>query len=450
MAHPLLIVLGKLAGMIPLGPQIWRFNALSAVAGAIATANLVVLVRRFAPKGLPAACFAAGAFALAHTVWWLATITESHMILAALMSAELLVLVSLFRHPRMSMVLLLGLLSGLGFSAHNLALLALPAYGVSVIILSARRKLKWQAIPLFVLAWCAGASLLLALVFRQAAQVGLAEAFRSALFGEHWQENVLGGSLRAVAFGSAYVVYNFPNFALPLAAVGLWRLRRLAGKPLAAVMAYILVVEFLFAVRYTVADQFMFFVPFYLMVSLLAGLGLSHLCSSGRRWLTLAAMLSLVLGPIAYAAVPAAVRAWKVPLPGSRRRLVFRDDARYWLTPWKHNEDSAERFARKAVEQIEAGESPAILFADNTSYWPLRWVADVEGKATRLRLAGGTQTDLLQQLGRDPQAFWEAVRAKGLALFVVSNVKRYCPDVLLPHVDAERTGVLYRIRPPGG
>ena len=127
LAHPLLIVLGKLAGMVPLGPLAWRLNALSALAGAFATANLTVLVRRLVPKVPAAAVFAGGAFALAHTVWWLATVMESHMLLAALMSAELLVLVSLLRRPRLSMVLLLGLLNGLGLATHNLALLSLPA-----------------------------------------------------------------------------------------------------------------------------------------------------------------------------------------------------------------------------------------------------------------------------------------------------------------------------------
>ncbi len=448
LAHPLLIVLGRLAEMFPLGPVVWRLNAVSALAGAVAVANLTVLVRRLAPAVPAAAYFAGAAFALAHTVWWLATITESHMLLAALMTGELLALVALVRRPRISMVVLLGLLNGLGFSVHNLALLALPAYGLTVVALAGRRHLRWWSVPLFVLAWCAGASLLLALAAGEAGRVGLGGAVRSVLFGQSWQRSVLGGSLRAAAHGFGYVIYNLPNLALPLAAVGLWRLRRLAGGTLAAALGYILAVHFVFAIRYRVPDQFMFFVPFYLMVAVLAGVGLSSLWPAGRRWLKIAAMASLAVGPVVCAVGPSVVGALKVPLPGTDRALPFRDHARYWLSPWKHNEDSAGRFARTAIDQLQATSPEAILFADTTSYWPLRWVGEVERGGGSVRLVGGPNLGLLGDIKRDPPAFWERARREKLEMFVVSRRRRYCPEAIEPFVAPRRSGVLYRVNPP--
>ena len=68
---------------------------------------------------------------------------------------------SLLKRPRISMVVLLGALNGLGMATHNLALLALPAYGLAVLLLAGRGRLKWWAVPLFVAAWAAGASPLL-------------------------------------------------------------------------------------------------------------------------------------------------------------------------------------------------------------------------------------------------------------------------------------------------
>ncbi len=463
LAHPLLIVLGKLAGTLLPGPMPWRFNAVSAVVGAVAAANLLVLVRRLAPKGAAAAIFAGGAFALAHTVWWLATIAESHMLLAALMSGELLAVAALLGRPQIRLVALLGLLNGLGTATHDLALLALPAYGATVVALAARRRLQWRAVAVFVLAWAAGASLLLALVIRQAGESGLTEAVRSALFGQGWERSVLVGSFRAAVHGTGYILYNFPNLTLPLAAVGLWRLRRLVGGPLAAVIGYLLGVHFLFAVRYTVADQFMFFVPLYLMVCLLAGLGLAHLCRAGgtptgdrspaggarQGRLRAAALVSLALNPVLFAAAPALVRALNVRLPGSRRALPFRDGARYWLTPWKVDEDSASRFARAAVSQLEhVGREPAIIFADETTYWPLRWVIEVEHAGPKIRLVGGPDRQLLDELRADPAAFWQTARRKRSPFFATANVRGYCPAPLLPHVDAQRTGVLYRVTVP--
>jgi len=448
LAHPLLIVLGKLGAMVPLGEEAFRVNALSAIAGAVAAANLAVLVRRLTPKTPTAAYFSAAAFTLAHTVWWLSTVTESHAVLAAITSGELLVLVSLVRRPRVSMLLLLGLLNGLGVCTHNLALLALPAYGLTVVALAVKGKLRRLSVPLFVLSWCAGASLLLTLVIRQAAEIGFGSAVHSALFGKHWQGDVMGGSLRAFALGLGYIVYNFPNFALPLAAVGLWRLARRVGKPLAAALGYILAVHFVFAVRYTVPDQFMFFVPFYLMVSALAGVGLAELSDMRRSWLPVAAWATLALGPIAYAAAPAAVPALKVALPGAARELPFRNHARYWLTPWKHDENSAERFATAALAQLKRQTGQAILIADSTTLSPLRWIAEIEGAPERIRLTDRSDSKLLGPLEQDPEQFWEGVRQQGTSLFVISNEPGYCPEALRPYVEPERTGVLYRVNPP--
>ena len=42
LSHPLLILLGKAFGQLPLGPLAWRINLVSAVCGALATANVGV------------------------------------------------------------------------------------------------------------------------------------------------------------------------------------------------------------------------------------------------------------------------------------------------------------------------------------------------------------------------------------------------------------------------
>ena len=449
LAHPLLIVLGKAASLVPLGSEVWRMNALCALAAAAATANLALLLRRLAPGAPAAAALSAGAFALAHTVWWLATITESHALLAALMSAELLALVALLRRPGTPMVVLLGLLNGLGASTHNLALLALPAYGTAVVLLAARGRLPRRAVGLFVLAWAVGASLLIGLVARSAGQVGLAEAVRSALFGRAWQRDVLVGSARAVGLGCGFILYNFPNLAVPLAGLGLWRLRRRFGTALAAALGYILLAHLVFALRYPVPDQFMFFVPAYLLVALLAGLGLASLSAPRRRRWQVAAMASLALGPVLYAVTPRLVHRMNIHLPGSARKLPYRDNARYWLTPWKHDENSAGRFARAALGQLQAAGQPAVLIADNTSYWPLRWVAEVEGLGRNVRLLGRHQGALLKELSTSPEVVLPRLESEGVEVYVVSNVRGYCPPALLGYVQPQPTGVLYRVRPRG-
>ncbi len=445
LVHPLLIVLGRLAEAVPVGPVCWRLSALSALAAAVAAANLALLVRWLAPGARASGWFAAGVFGLAHTVWWLATIAEDLAPLAALLSGELLALAALARRPRWWLVVLLGLLNGLGVSVHNLAFLALPGYGLAVAILAARRRLAWWAVPVFVASWCAGASLWIGLLVGEALRVGPVAALGSALFGAYGRK-AIPGSLRLAPLGLAYVLYNFPNLALPAAAVGLCRLRRRAGALLAGVLTYALLAHFVFVIRYDVPDQFMFFAPFYLLVALLAGLGLTALAEK-RRWLPAAALATLALGPVAYRVFPKAAKAAGLPLPGRTRTLPFRDHARYWLTPWKHNEDSAGQFAREALKQLRNAPQPALLYADSTSYPPLWWAQHVEGLGGTARLVGHNDP-LLGGLKSDPESFWRPVREQGGSVWVVSNVPGYCPSELLERADAKPTGVLYRVRLP--
>lgn len=416
LAHPLLVALGGLARMIPCGTFAWRVNMVCALAGAVAVANVAALIRRLAPGRPMAAWAGAGFFGLAHTTWWLATICESQTLLVALFTFELHVLVWLVRRPRQRLVVLLGLTNGLALTAHNLALLALPAYGLTVLHMSRRRGLPWWCLLWLIAGWAVGASGFLVLVAGEAGKTGLASAIHSGLFGQRWQGAVLVGSIASVGSGVGYILYNFPNLTLPLAIAGLVLIGKRLPRQLAWPARYLLAVYLLFAVRYDVPDQFMFFLPFYAMTSVLAGAGLAWLSRSDkRRWLAPAAAVSLLITPMIYAAAPKLWQAFSLPLPG-RKDLPGRNPARYWLVPWKGREDSAERFARTALEQVPPG---SVIIADSTSRPPLQLTQachriglDVElptdGRAARKRAPVGTPN-----------------------VFVVSAKKHYCPTWIL-------------------
>lgn len=383
LAHPLLIVLGKAAGFVPLGSLAWRINMVSVICGAVAVANVATLVRRLAPQRPSAAWIAGGFLAFAHTTWWLATICESQAILLALFTTELHVLVGLHRRPTSRLALLLGLINGLALTAHNLALLALPAYGLTVIGLCWSGRLRWRSVAYMIVGWLVGASGFLAIIASQAGDVGLPVAVRSALFGRSWQGAVLAGSSSAAIKGCGYILYNFPNLALPLMLVGLWSLRKRRPGGISLALVYLAGVYFLFAVRYPVPDQFMFFLPFYAMVSILAGVGVASICSlPGRKWLIWLVGASVVLAPIVYSAAPSVWGPMGLPLPG-RKDLPFRDARGYWLQPWKNREDSAGRFARSALAEAPPG---GTIIADMTCLPPLQWTQRVEGVGRDVRL----------------------------------------------------------------
>ena len=436
LAHPLLILLGKVFSWLPIGPLAWRLNVLSAVCAALAAANIALLVRRLAPRARGAAWLAGAMFALAHSVWWLATICESQALLAALLTIELHVVLSLLRRPRMWHVLLLGVLNGLGASTHNLALLALPGYVVTVAAVCRRRRLPWRAVVVFGCGWLAGAAPLLVLVMQAAWREGIAAAAASTLFGKYWRGRVLGFSFPAVSRAAAYLVYNFPNPAVPLAVVGALAACRRRWRGLGGIFAYLTVVFFLFAARYNVRDQFMFFLPAYVMVTVLAGLGLARLCRGGRRQtLMLAVAVSLAVGPALYAWAPTIWRRLGLPLP-VRKDLPFRDPWRYWLTPWKHGEDSAAQFARAAFRTAQPGST---VIADGTSYPPLAWSQRVEDLGRGVRLMRVAEAE------REPQR--QRLRDATGPIFLVSRMPGCYPRWLdaEARIEHDRGQILLRV-----
>jgi len=71
--------------------------------------------------------------------------------------------------------------------------------------------------------------------------------------------------------------------------------------------------------------------------------------------------LSLAAQPVFYAVAPHLARRFRGAPPP---RQAFRDEWRYWLTPWKQNENSAERFCQAVCEDVEPN---AVVLLDSTS-----------------------------------------------------------------------------------
>ncbi len=415
LAHPVLIALGKLASLVPVGPIAWRINMVSAILGAVSCASIAALVLRLWPGRWFVSIAAAGWFGLGHTTWWLATICESQIVLATIFTLELHAVLTLLRSPRVRWAALLGVLNGVGLATHNLALLALPVYGLMVLALAWRGLLPWRGVACFIGAWLIGASPWLVLVGMEIPRLGLAGAVNSGLFGRGWQDSVLVGSRRALVMGPIYVLLQFPNLALPLAAVGLVTLRRLRPAPLQVVWGALLAIYLLFALRYDVPDQFMFFLPAYAMLTLWASAGVAHLSAEGRRrWIPVVAVISVLWTPLVYLAAPHVWDATGRPAPG-RSDLAYRDPVRYWLWPWKGQENSAGRFAAETLENLPAGST---VIADTTAAGPLKIVKKTGRAGDGVRVLWTS----------DVSAPGQGVFVGQEDLYVVNPARGYCPE----------------------
>ncbi len=436
LAHPLYLAGAQLFAKLPFAQPVALMNSFSGLGMAIALANIAVLLLTMTGKRWIALAGAA-MLGVCHATWWLATIAEVYTWSVAGLTAELLLLVALIRRPVVPTLCGLAIVSGLGLSIHDLALLPVPAYLALVVWLTATRRLPAWAPILAAACYAVGASTFLAMVGHMAAQKGLAFALRSALFGGYEAQVLNTAATWALRKENAAIgALSFANALLPFAVVGWRSYGSRLGTPTAVALGTVTATQAVFVARYSVPDQFTFLLPTLAMLTIAAGIGMDVLAKQSRSWrhLVMAAVLLSIIGPpVLYGSLPSLARRLGITVE-RERVLPWRDELRYWVVPWKHNEDSAERFASQALRQASPD---GIIVADNTSSPPLRIVRSL-----------CDSTDVTIQSGDRPLPISSGniglVRsaAAGRTIWVVSPVRGNCPQLLLDNATFNR--------PPGG
>lgn len=439
-AHPLYIVAGQLFTAIPIGSFAGRLNFFSGVGMAVALANLAVVCSLLTGRRWIGVATAA-MLGVAHTAWWLATIAEVYTWSVAGLTAEIWLLVLLVRSPRWQWLAALACISGMGWSIHNFALLPLPVYAAVALLLVLRRQLPVWSLPLALGTYLLGSGLYLGLIIQTAVTTGdPLLAISSALFGHHFTEEVLNTAMNWESFkiNAALGSLNFVSFMGPLALIGMVCLRRRIGTTLAAALGAIALIEIAFVIRYPVADQFTFLLPSLVMIAIAAAVGVAVLSDQSAGWrqvAVLACVSSIALPPLIYAISPTLLATIEVDIQRVRE-LPFRNEARYWLVPWKFDEYSAELFARAALQQATP---EGIIIADNVTVNVLRLMQTCEHVAPNVLIQTQEEFDVTYAD--------HLVELKALAdtrpLYVVSALPGYMPPVLQEQGTITAEGVLY-------
>jgi hypothetical protein len=272
----------------------------------------------------------------------------------------------------------------------------------------------------------------------------ISAAVYSALFGNGFISVVLNTSTSwsYMRDNAALIAMNFVNLLLPLAIIGFINLRHRIGNTGAAALTGITIIELLFVTRYPVPDQFTFSLPSLVMIAVLAGIGLAVLADTSPRWKLIAitaSLLSIAVPPLFYANAPSLANMLKINAHRSRE-LPFRDEARYWLVPWKHNEHSAEMFAAAALQQAAPD---GIIIPDSTSLYPLLLVQRRDNLAPGVSIQFSGQP--LPSYERNPSAFRAALAHH--PLYVTTIAPAYLSASLLQDADFAKgkDEVLYRV-----
>ena len=274
-----------------------------------------------------------------------------------------------------------------------------------------------------------------------------AGTLRSALVGEY-SEHVFNARLgtRMLLLSAAFIAYNFPGLTVPLAVYGV--IRGWSGKIIPPVFWRVLVAELaiftLFVVRYSIIDQYTFFFPVYLVLTLLAAVGVAEVLKWGtaraRRVVVTVAALSACWTPVAYVASAELCRS-----RGLFKSLVgnkpYRDAYRFFFVPWGVGSDETVQLNR-AVREL-ATDRGLVLATDPVTEVGIR-VARTVG-----RLPESLEIVRVARFGPDErEAQWRALilqaRADGRPVVLVPRDRDH-PETCIEGARWERVSDLYRL-----
>lgn len=455
--HPWFLCVAHVIGLAGVH-YAYAANLAAAIGAALAVGNVLLLVRLMTGQTM-AAVVAAASLAVAHTVWAHAVLAETYGWDAAFLSAECLCAWAFLRRREVRWLLLAALINGVAVSNHMMAVLGLAVLVVWTVWQCRRGQAPWWVLAAGAGCWIIGGTIYWIVLAGEFQRSGsLVATFHSATVGQ-WGSAVFNlGRLPRLLFESVlYIGLNYPTplaVLIPFGALVLAVRQDAFSRLLVALAA----VYLLWAARYDVVDRYAFFIPFYVLTSVMIGVAAARLLEGGgRTWLAAAMLVGAVLPVGVYEALPTIgppmLKA--LGLNPFQRALPFRDSATYFLRPRKNDDWSARRFADAVFEGAPDG---AVIIADETTGAPLECLQRVEGGRPDLVLAAPQFG-----LGPDVMKYWTSTAdllphatAEGRRVFVTSDQPGYVPgwvakfDRLQPALVVNGdTGVapLYEVKP---
>ena len=179
-------------------------------------------------------------------------------------------------------------------------------------------------------------------------------------------------------------------------------------------------------------------IPSLLLLSLFAADGMARIkFTAGASVLILTAVASIP--PLAYIAVNATLHRIRPAMLLKHIPAPFQDEIRYRTLPWKHNENSAERFAEEFATRTE---SNAIMIADITAANALKAYFRITPTLLGHRKIFSKLNDHGHRISF--KAFLEGYRDR--PWYVARPFPGYVPDNGFLSYDYERCGSFYRMK----
>jgi len=435
--HPLYLGAAKVFTWLPVGNIAYRVNLTSACFGAMALASVFAAVRLLTGSRW-AATLGTLSVGLGHTFWAYAVIAECLTLAAACLTTELLFLLAFAHTGRARWFLAAALINGLSISNHMMGALATPVYAVLTIVWLRRGSLSWADVFGALGLWLVGTSFYLFIILRALTDTGdLAAVIRSATTGP-WPATNVSITTSLLANVAGYLVLQYPTLLILLAALAIGvRPRQDGDRAVKWTIIGVTGVHFVFAARFPVKDQFVFFVACYASAGMLVGLG-GWAITRRWRWTRWAGLVLAIVPVGVYMVLPTMAR--RVGFNPFTRALPYRDPYEFFLKPWRNGDYGVRRYIEEAFDKLPAN---AIVFADPTPGGAFLYVQNVEQKRPDVTFIWVWERLALERLLVDTfPPRWDR------PVYTVSNEKPYAPAAFVRDCRLIPDGVLYRVEPP--
>jgi hypothetical protein len=354
---------------LPLGEVAYRVNLFSAVTAALTIALTYLVGKRLTGRRW-AALFGAAVLGVSPTFWSQALIAEVYTPGAAFFVATLLFLLAWDASGRRRDLFLAGLLGGLSLGVHLSVALLAPAAGLFLLLSRRPARAIW---PPAVLGALTGVGLALLAFLALDRHAPPADYFNSVIRPSRsaWdlRESDLDSPLERWAFGLGALQFR-PYLSL------LVHRRRSAALLLVALLT-----QWLVTFNYAIWDLYVFFIPGYLLLALLASAGAGWAADGWEalirsRPLRLALGVSLGAAALAAGVLPVLASHWDVAMEGPER-FPFEG---YPVDDW-----SLKLLHPLVTATVADLPRDAVVFTDWDLLYPYYYVAQLEsGRADLL------------------------------------------------------------------
>lgn len=403
--YPVYILLAKLfITLVPVGSIAYRVNFFSAFMGAL-TVSGVYFSAKLLSRSEWAALVGALALMVSYTLWSQSVIAEVYSPGAAFLAIVWLLVLVWYKTGNKSALFAAGVCGGLGLGVHgNLSIVA-PAIGVFLLLNWKRWKELWKPalfgallgavmylVAFFIVDLHAPPANIFNAGYGPARSAwGLSESdvkspFKRIWFNlsaVQWRGNMFSNPKSDTPQNSRKYIHGlgreFSLLILGLALVGMifllirdWRVGIL--------FIIALVIHWLFYFNYRVGDQYVFFIPSYMWLAMLASVALGGLAWVVERVPSRPAQtvlnIILMLAILYVGVLPILTPHWKAVQQG---KLPFLSDSSYVV-------DSNFNLSYKQVSLVVKDLKPnAIMFQNWDVLFPYWYAADIEQGRTDLR-----------------------------------------------------------------